>query len=194
MAAVAARRIASPAGASAVTIDVVAGSSWPAGSCASRSCGMVAMWVLRAVPRHRSGPAPTRPTGSTTPRSPRRPRPSARPRLDRLAELPTASDAADAADRARTIAAPTATSRTCSTTSTTSPRRARRRGRRDRARVAGGLADLPRRPRGLRRARSSTDPDARLLVTAKGGEQITEYLDPFARDNDMPACSTPTDA
>ena len=38
------------------------------------------------------------------------------------------------------------------------------------------------------------DPDARLLVTAKGGDQITDYLDAFAQDNRMPACSTPTDA
>jgi hypothetical protein len=38
------------------------------------------------------------------------------------------------------------------------------------------------------------DPDAQLLVTPKGGEQVTEYLDQFARDNDMPACSTPADA
>jgi hypothetical protein len=39
-----------------------------------------------------------------------------------------------------------------------------------------------------------TDPEARLLVTPKEGDQITEYLDSFARDNDMPACSTPADA
>jgi hypothetical protein len=39
-----------------------------------------------------------------------------------------------------------------------------------------------------------TDPKARLLVTAKGGGQITEYLDAFAGDNNMPACSTPGDA
>jgi hypothetical protein len=38
------------------------------------------------------------------------------------------------------------------------------------------------------------DPDARLLVTPKGGDQITDYLDAFAQDNRMPACSTPTDA
>jgi hypothetical protein len=38
------------------------------------------------------------------------------------------------------------------------------------------------------------DPDARLLVTAKGGDQITDYLDAFAQDNRMPACATPTDA
>ena len=38
------------------------------------------------------------------------------------------------------------------------------------------------------------DPGAQLLVTPKGGEQVTEYLDQFARDNDMPACSTPADA
>ena len=39
-----------------------------------------------------------------------------------------------------------------------------------------------------------TDPDARLLVTPKKGVQITEYLDQLAKDNDMPACSTPGDA
>lgn len=39
----------------------------------------------------------------------------------------------------------------------------------------------------------TTDPDARLYVTAKGGDQITDYIDGFAADNDMPACSTPTD-
>lgn len=39
-----------------------------------------------------------------------------------------------------------------------------------------------------------TDADARLLVTAKKGTQITEYLDQFSKDNDMPACSTPGDA
>lgn len=37
------------------------------------------------------------------------------------------------------------------------------------------------------------DPDARLLVTAKSGQHITEYLNAFAADNDMPACSTPLD-
>jgi hypothetical protein len=39
-----------------------------------------------------------------------------------------------------------------------------------------------------------TDPKARLLVSPKKGGQITEYLDAFAGDNDMPACSTPGDA
>lgn len=39
-----------------------------------------------------------------------------------------------------------------------------------------------------------TDPKARLLVTPKDGNQITDYLDAFAGDNDMPACSTPGDA
>lgn len=38
------------------------------------------------------------------------------------------------------------------------------------------------------------DPDARLLVTPKGGDQITDHLDAFAADNHMPACGTPTDA
>jgi hypothetical protein len=38
------------------------------------------------------------------------------------------------------------------------------------------------------------DEDAKLLVTAKGGQQVTDYLDGFAQDNRMPACSTPIDA
>jgi hypothetical protein len=37
------------------------------------------------------------------------------------------------------------------------------------------------------------DPKARLLVSPKKGDQITEYLDAFAGDNNMPACSTPGD-
>ncbi|MET0904194.1 MAG: hypothetical protein ABWZ52_13210 [Acidimicrobiales bacterium] len=38
-----------------------------------------------------------------------------------------------------------------------------------------------------------TDPEARLYVTARDREQITEYLDAFAADNHMPACATPID-
>ena len=37
------------------------------------------------------------------------------------------------------------------------------------------------------------DPTAQLLVTARLGEQVTEYMDVFAADNDMPACATPID-
>lgn len=37
------------------------------------------------------------------------------------------------------------------------------------------------------------DPDARLLVTAKGQEQITEFIDAFSADNRMIACATPID-
>ena len=37
------------------------------------------------------------------------------------------------------------------------------------------------------------DPEARLLVSARDREQITEYLDAFAADNHMPACATPLD-
>jgi hypothetical protein len=36
-----------------------------------------------------------------------------------------------------------------------------------------------------------TDPEARLLVTPKEREQITEYIDAFAADNKMIACGTP---
>jgi hypothetical protein len=39
-----------------------------------------------------------------------------------------------------------------------------------------------------------TDPEARLLVSPKGGSQITDYIDQFSKDNAMPACSTPADA
>lgn len=37
------------------------------------------------------------------------------------------------------------------------------------------------------------DPEARLLVTPKQNEQITEFIDAFAADNRMPACGTPLD-
>lgn len=37
------------------------------------------------------------------------------------------------------------------------------------------------------------DPDSRLLVSPKQGQHITEYIDAFAADNHMPACSTPLD-
>jgi hypothetical protein len=41
-----------------------------------------------------------------------------------------------------------------------------------------------------------TDPDARLLVSAKPGEgqQITGWIDEFANANRMPSCVSPTDA
>ena len=39
----------------------------------------------------------------------------------------------------------------------------------------------------------STDPEARLYVTAKHNAQITEYIDAFAADNHMGACATPID-
>lgn len=42
--------------------------------------------------------------------------------------------------------------------------------------------------------RLQTDERARLLVTPKHGEQITESIDAFAEDNRMPACGTPADA
>ena len=38
-----------------------------------------------------------------------------------------------------------------------------------------------------------SDPEARLYVTAKDREQVTEYIDAFAADNHMPACGTPID-
>jgi hypothetical protein len=37
------------------------------------------------------------------------------------------------------------------------------------------------------------NPRARLYVTEKSGNQITEYIDQFAKDNEIPACSTPGD-
>jgi len=38
-----------------------------------------------------------------------------------------------------------------------------------------------------------SDRGARLYVTAKDREQVTEYIDAFAADNHMPACGTPID-
>ncbi|MET0729407.1 MAG: hypothetical protein ABWZ76_14025 [Acidimicrobiales bacterium] len=37
------------------------------------------------------------------------------------------------------------------------------------------------------------DPEARLLVSAKDNEQITEFIDAFAADNKMISCGTPLD-
>jgi hypothetical protein len=37
------------------------------------------------------------------------------------------------------------------------------------------------------------DPGARLYVTARDSQQVTEYIDAFAADNRMPACGTPID-
>jgi hypothetical protein len=115
-------------------------------------------------------------------------------RLDLIAALPPAADAADAAERGRTL-------------------------ERADEHLADMLDDLealvPLAPAGEDReivqewladwhtylgdredyaTALQQDPEARLYVTAKGGEQVTEYLDQFARDNDMPACSTPADA
>lgn len=37
------------------------------------------------------------------------------------------------------------------------------------------------------------DPEAQLIVTARDREQVTEYIDAFAKDNRMIACGTPID-
>jgi len=37
------------------------------------------------------------------------------------------------------------------------------------------------------------DPNASFLVSAKDNDQITEFIDGFAADNQMPACGTPLD-
>ena len=37
------------------------------------------------------------------------------------------------------------------------------------------------------------DPEARLLVSAKDSQQITEFIDAFAADNKMISCATPID-
>ena len=60
--------------------------------------------------------------------------------------------------------------------------------------MAAGLADLPFRPRRVRRALRA-DPDARLLVSEKPGEarQITGWIDEFALANRMASCATPAD-
>lgn len=38
-----------------------------------------------------------------------------------------------------------------------------------------------------------TDPKAPFLVSAKDNDQVTEFIDGFAADNQMPACGTPID-
>jgi hypothetical protein len=37
------------------------------------------------------------------------------------------------------------------------------------------------------------DPEARLYVSARDHEQVTEYVEAFAADNHMPACAPPND-
>lgn len=37
------------------------------------------------------------------------------------------------------------------------------------------------------------DPEARLLISPKDNEQVTEFIDAFAKDNQMPACGEPLD-
>lgn len=37
------------------------------------------------------------------------------------------------------------------------------------------------------------DPEAQLIVTARDRDQVTEYIDAFAKDNRMIACGTPID-
>ena len=70
---------------------------------------------------------------------------------------------------------------------------ARRRGRVSWVEWLVDWRHLPRRSRDYA-DQLRNDPDARLLVSPKKGQQITEFLDQFAKDNDMPACSTPGDA
>jgi len=115
-------------------------------------------------------------------------------RLDLVAALPPAADAADAAERGRTLEEADGHLADMlddlhALVSVVPPGD-------DREIVEEWLADW-RTYLGDREdfaAALQRDPGARLYVTAKGGDQITEYLDQFARDNDMPACSTPADA
>ncbi|HJR26753.1 MAG TPA: hypothetical protein VJ804_14845 [Acidimicrobiales bacterium] len=155
--------------------------------------GMVAMWAFVLYLAVFEGRADS-PDRLDDPAFAREAEAACSARLERIVELPRASEARDAAERARTLE------------------------------VANGhLADMledleelvPLVPAGEDReiveewladwhtylgdredyaAELLRDPDARLLVTAKGGEQVTEYLDQFAGDNDMPACSTAADA
>ncbi len=37
------------------------------------------------------------------------------------------------------------------------------------------------------------DPEARLFVSARDSQQVTEYIEAFAADNHMPACAPPND-
>lgn len=43
----------------------------------------------------------------------------------------------------------------------------------------------------VRRLRDTDDP--RLLISAKDSRQVTEFIDAFAKDNQMPACGEPLD-
>jgi hypothetical protein len=115
-------------------------------------------------------------------------------RLDLIAELPSASEAVDAADRSRTLVL--ANGHLADMLDDLDELVPLVPAGDDREIVLEWLADW-RTYLGDREAFAAAllqDESARLLVTAKGGEQVTEYLDQFAGDNDMPACSTPADA
>jgi hypothetical protein len=115
-------------------------------------------------------------------------------RLDLIAELPAASEAADAAERSATLTE--ANGHLTDMVDDLDDLVPLVEDDEDRGIVEEWLADW-RVYLGDREAYAAElleDPDARLLVTPKGGRQVTEYLDQFAKDNDMPACSTPADA
>jgi hypothetical protein len=115
-------------------------------------------------------------------------------RLDLIAALPSASEAADAAERSRTLT--TANGHLADMLDDLDDLVDVVPGGEDREIVQEWLEDW-RTYLGDREdfaAALLEDEDARLLVSAKGGDQITKYLDQFAEDNDMPACSTPADA
>lgn len=111
--------------------------------------------------------------------------------LDRIGQLPSASESPDAAARAITL-----TKANTYLVDMLADLEAIRPPGEDGVLVGRWLADWNTylRDRQDYATALRTDPKARLYVTEKGRRQITEYLDQFAKDNDMPACSTPGDA
>ena len=155
--------------------------------------GMVAMWAFvlyLAVVRGRADS----PDKLEDPTFAERAQEACSARLDLIAELPPAADAPDAATRGRTVAQ--ANGHLADMLDDLAALEPLVAPGEDREIVGEWLTDWRTYldDREAYAAALEEDPEARLFVTAKGGEQITEYLDQFARDNDMPACSTPADA
>ena len=111
--------------------------------------------------------------------------------LAEVATLPPAVEAADGrASEPRSWPRPTIASPPWSTTSSRWPPTART----GRSWRSGSPTGAPTSATGSAYADAlRTDPEARLYVTAKDREQVTEYIDAFAADNHMPACGTPID-
>ena len=144
---------------------------------------------VRALPRLRARPAGAARPAAPTPPSPPPAQASCEAAHVDVGQLPPPIEAATPPSGPTSSTRPT--QRFATMLDDLEADRARRRGRRDRRR-SGSPTGAPTSATASAYADAlRTDPEARLLVTAKDREQITEYIDAFAADNHMTACATP---